>query len=414
MKRVWVLENAIPFHALPYEQSSADEKAIEYLLGKADLWEESVVKDLCQALCDGRFEVRAVSSTDELRRQLLASAQPPHAIIFDWETVGFSDAANMEAIRHVLSSTFAYVQVYSNDGDETLQGKLADLSKTFPNRLLPARNKADVAPEALRDAVRAAWTSSLAGEAADDVRAKVHRAVEDLLIDLCSVSKDALDALSTGGKEQLTSLALARVRDGLGPDGIHEPSGAKPKTVNDPAIRRLLSTFYYFFPNDEFVRTGDIVQRKSDGVYAIVITPWCDLERFQKKTSGWLTLVEAIPFSKESLAEEGIPSPVVKGSATASYEKTGSSIIPLASMPAAYRNRETLVDVAVVTHRWQSERITGIEKQLKYPLEKYERVCTLSDTFNTGIVSHLAKTIASVGIPDFPDFESGRLNDLVK
>ena len=66
-----------------------------------------------------------------------------------------------------------------------------------------------------------------------------------------------------------------------------------------------------------------------------------------------------------------------------------------------------------MTHSWNTTAIKGVESALRYGSVGPQRICTLTETFGGAVVSHLAKTISSVGVPDFPKFEVERLSGLL-
>ncbi len=220
-----------------------------------------------------------------------------------------------------------------------------------------------------------------------------------------------------GDANQFVSLVMAKLRDELGAGGVEE-LGAIIKgggaAESDLELRRLLSSFYYYFPQDEFVRTGDI-QIDGDGKLWLVVTPWCHLEDFRKKTAGWLTVVSACEMTPEALKAQGLSSDRIGASVTAPHGTAGPSIVVLPNVPTKENQRADLSDLVLITHSWHSRAIKSAGGALRYTdAVGAKRICTLTDTFSGAVMSHLAKTISSVGIPDFPKFEVERLSALIK
>ena len=157
--------------------------------------------------------------------------------------------------------------------------------------MLPVMAKQDVNATQLSAIVAAAWSDTIAGEVADGVREKARASVERVLIDLCSVRRSALAALLGTLDGGLDALLMAKLRDEFGSQGVgHFGALASDEQVEaTEQLRRFLSIFYYHFPDDDLVRTGDIVACDGDS-YAMVFSPQCLLERFRGKTGGRLTL----------------------------------------------------------------------------------------------------------------------------
>jgi hypothetical protein len=417
MKRIWIVENAVPFEQLAYLPPYIENTGVRYLLEEQpNEWTEDSVRVLCNQFCSDEYELAVFQSPGLLERHLRLGVAPPHVVIFDWEGVGFGDAINVDAIGGVLASTFSYVQVYTQYGADAVDGHLAQLRERYPGRLLPTRAKDQVTPAELRASVTEAWENTIAGETADAVRDRARAAVERLLIDLCSVPKTALAAVVKGSGNQFVSVVMAKLRDELGAAPVDELS-AIVKGDRAPGggedLRRLQSAFYYYFPQDDLVRTGDILV-KGDGNYAMVVTPWCNLESFQKKTGGYLTVVDACEITAHGFNGAGVARERIGESATASHGKASYSIVALPNVPKTFGDRKELIDLALITHSWNTVRVNGVEGQLRYGGFGFTRVCTLTETFGGAVVSHLAKTISSLGVPDFPKFEIERLTNLLK
>lgn len=417
MKRIWVVENAVPLERLSYPPPFVENTGIAYLLKdeKAE-WAELAVRRLCEAFCSDDYELTVLASPALLEKHLRSGIEPPHIVIFDWQGPGFGDDINVAAIDKLLSSTFSYVQVYTNFGADGVEGYLAPLRQRYGTRLLPTKAKDDVEAGDLRTYVIEAWQHTIAGETADAVRERARAAVERLLIDLCSVRKSALAAMSRGDVNQFVSLVMAKLRDELGASGLDQlativKGGGSADAAED--LRRLQSAFYYHFPQDEVVRTGDLVVDPA-GKYGMVITPWCHLESFQKKTGGYLTIIDACELKADALGAAGIVTDRVGESATAAHGKAAYSVVVLPNVPKNPGDRNALVDLALIAHGWNTVRVKDVDGALRYGALEFKRLCTLTETFSGAVVSHLAKTISSIGVPDFPKFEVERLSALAK
>src|SRR5258708_441330 len=93
MKRVWVVDDAIPvqvLHAAGPLPLRFEAVAVRYLVEHAPAaqWVEPPVLELCRALCGEEFEATFFLSPEQMLRALDQGATPPHAVIFDWEYPG--------------------------------------------------------------------------------------------------------------------------------------------------------------------------------------------------------------------------------------------------------------------------------------------------------------------------------------
>ena len=151
----------------------------------------------------------------------------------------------------------------------------------------------------------------------------------------------------------------------------------------------------------------------------MVFSPQCHLERFRKKTGGRLTLIDAEELTKNGIAElkkSGVTLSRVGSSAIASHGPAGYSVVVLPNVPMKSNGRNSLVDIALRTHAWTT---IHVEKQGDEALEYKEvtsvnRLCTIAETCCVAVVSHIAGVMASVGVPDFPEFERSRINRVLQ
>ena len=421
MTRVWIVDNAIPVQELSYVPRTLPKEGIRYLLeSHDDAWDEDEVRQLCDSLSGEAYELTVLLSPGSLKTLLQSGVEPPHVVIFDWEGPGFTNELNIDAIRCVLESSFSFVQVYTQLGVAAVEVHIQDLRTQFTDRMLPARAKEDVNAADLGGIVAAAWNETIAGEVADRVRANARASVERVLIDLCSVRSNALAALLEPAAGGLDALLMAKLRDEVGSQGVGQfdaLAGGGGQVEATDELRRFQSIFYYRFPADDLVRTGDLIVCDA-GTYAMVFSPQCHLERFRRKTGGRLTLIDAeelAPEGIEALRGSGVRLSRVGGSAIASHESAGHAVVVLPNVPREPDRRDSLLDVAIRTHAWNS---LEIKKEDGGPLLYADvpcvrRLCTITETWCGAVVSHIADVMASVGVPDFPAFEKARIDQVL-
>src|ERR1700722_9065159 len=196
MRRVWVVDDKIPLNELyagPYP-AKLDAEMVRRLVVDLEpaAWSEPAVLELCRALCEPEYESAFFLSPDAMLRTMKDGAIAPHAVIFDWEYPGATDETNLAALQHLLDSSFAYVQVYTQLGEGGVEPILADLRRKYSGRVLPAREKGVVNASALSAQIQEAWEGTIAGDVADKVREQVAGAVEHALIDFCEIGTSGI------------------------------------------------------------------------------------------------------------------------------------------------------------------------------------------------------------------------------
>jgi hypothetical protein len=422
VKRVWVVDDAIPVHVvhgggpLPLRFEA---EVVRHLVEQVarEQWAEPAVLELCRALCGEDFEATFFLSPEQMLRALAQGATPPHAVIFDWEYPGSTDDSNRKALDRLLRGSFVYVQIYTHLGHAAVDPKIADLREQFPGRLLPAKGKAEVTPAQMREDVKLAWTGTIAGELVDKVRSETFAAVERTLIDIGGVPKDILTAMTQGAAENLIHLVLAKVRDEIGDAGfeaLNEVFTGSQSAESTEAVRRLMSVWYYYFPADARVRRGDLIELDTSGDLGFVVTPPCDLVRFPKKTGGRLTWLRTVRLDSSGVATlktAGIKIDDIGGSIIAGHGAAGDTVILLPNVPLKHGSRDAVADYVVLCHAWDNRLYeTGTGGPLLYEnVAPYLRRCTLADPYASGVIAKIMSVMSSPGTPDLPKGERARL-----
>ncbi len=427
MKRVWVVDDAIPVQALHAEGPVAlrfEADTVRHLVENvpAEQWEEAPVLELCRALCEEDFEATFFLSPEQMIRALAQGATPPHAVIFDWEYPGSNNDRNRAALDQLLRGSFVYVQIYTRLGHAAVEPIVTDLRERFRGRLLPTKGKAEVTAAQLREDIRQAWSGTIAGEVADLVRRETFAAVERTLIDIGSVPKGVLAAMTQGAVENLLHLVLAKVRDEIGEAGYEALDsvfrGSQSEELTEDA-RRLLSVWYYYFPTDDRVRRGDLIELGAAGDLGFVVTPPCDLVSFPKKTGRRLTWLRTVRLDASGLGElktAGVKLDDIGGSIIAGHGSAGDTVILLPNVPLKHGSRDAFADYVVVCHGWNNRLCkTAPGGSLRYKdISPFSRRCTLADPYASGVISKIMSVISSPGTPDLPKGERDRLKAAVK
>lgn len=426
MKRVWLVDDQVPsqkFFGAVKAPVSCEGQLVRLLLEHADLeWEEPIVRDLCVALLDGEFELSCFTSPGAVRQELERVEVPPHLVVFDWAGVGFSPEENVRVIGALLGESPAFVQVYSHEALEAIDPHLKVLREDYPERLLPVAAKADVAPDKLTQKLDDAWQGTLGGPIADEVRLDVRRAVERTLVDLSAIPRAELSALAQRDKEGLLRLIFSKVREEVRTKAStvwEEVVAAQEAKVSGATMRRLLSSAYYFFPLDDLMRRGDLVEIDGEGdCLWMIATPPCDLARFPKKTARRAVMLKVIPVTDENvrkLAGLGAEFDRLGNSIVASQGRSGDLFVPLPNVPAEAGSRKSLRDYLLLSYGWSS-RIISVplnERRPRYMpevLPGIRRRCCMAEGVVDAVISKVASVITSPGLADLPTGEIERLS----
>lgn len=420
MNRVWVVDDTIPIHELytgPFPSRLEAELVRHLAQQRPDAWEEPEVLELCRTLCEPDYDAVFFLSPEAMLRAFEQDAIPPHAVIFDWEYPGSDNSKNRAALEQLLRTSFAYVQVYTHLGEEGVEPHLADLREKYRGRLLPTRAKANVTPPDLAEEIRKAWAGTMAGELADRVRKQVFGAVERSLIEMCSISRGAIAAMTQGTTDNLLHIVLSKIRDEIDTCGFEvfeEIVGTSYAGDSSDNLRRLMSVWYYSFPSDNRVRRGDLIE--VDGELGFVVTPSCDLARFPKKTGRRLTWLRCVRFDQEGLGRlryTGYELNKVGNSIIAGHGGAGEAIVVLPNVPEIYGKRDAVADYILLCHAWENRLFADAPGgTLTYDhLSGMKRRCTVADPFASAIVARVTGVISSPGMPDLPKGEGLRLNE---
>ena len=423
MTRVWLVDDELPYDKLIPVPDRVEKRALEHLIGTVSVWSDNpAVRSLCEKLtADANVEITALASPAVLAKYLESGITPPHVVIFDWQGLGFEPALNVATIEKTLQSTFAYVQVYTHYDAAEVEPHLAPIRPKYQGRLLPAKSKHDVNANELFATVKAEYEKTIAGDIADQARTRIRRALEEALVELCSVPKTSLAALVDGKAEVLFSLVASKLRDGLGSEGAEFIEDALTRAAaaeSTEGLRRFQSIWYYYFPTDQVVRRGDIA-RTMDGTLVLIISAQCDLARFPKKTAMYLTFAPTVELTKANAQSlRNVTKRKLKkigDSAISSHDEFGHSFVLLPNIPVVAGTRDSLKDYLVRCHALQSKEMPRAgELALKYSeVDGLERVCTLAEPFAAAVVGHLFATLSAAGMPDFPAFEKQRLQQLL-
>ena len=233
---------------------------------------------------------------------------------------------------------------------------------------------------------------------------------------MCAVPRAGIAAIAQGRPENLVHVVLSKVRDEIAvgaSEVLAEIAGATAgEAGSSEGLRRLMSVWYYFFPSDNRVRRGDLVE--IDGGLGLVVTPPCDLVKFPKKTGRRLTWLRCIRLDAEGLETiraAGYKLNTVGNSIIAAHGEAGEALVLLPNVPLEHGKRDALADYVVLCHAWESRLIEDAPGGVATydHLSGFRRRCALADPFATAVVARVTSVISSPGTPDLPGGELARL-----
>jgi hypothetical protein len=239
----------------------------------------------------------------------------------------------------------------------------------------------------------------------------------------------------------IVDLITAQVREHVRDNGLFnriqslvEQTSANT-SYSSSDIAKVVRDFYafrlYSHPKDDLVRTGDIAAQFDNaevGGYIVILTPQCDLEKFWKKTRGTLTLIKLHPWK----SDEGIKK--AKQYGNKDMRQIGNSItarepmilpsIPVSTIESSdYALFVHEIEHAVLRNQ-ELEDVGKNNQQVQKPLTyshietsnnlKLVRVCRISEPFLSGILNGMKASLFQLGIPDYPNNEKTRLEEMLK
>jgi hypothetical protein len=463
----------------------------------ADWWDDGPLRVLCEQLVRKAGCVTAFTHPSSAIQHLDRGAPIPDVVVFDLDYRFSAVGARrpLELLKQMLGRCVSVVQVYTNTDVEEASRLLKPLRRQYQTRLEAPQYKADTDAEQLMRVMKDRLARSLSAHLARRIRRSSSVAVEDVLtriddlplnvavrllagraetpeelelVELLSVKVG--EALESAPKlaavveefvtdrevpaervketvREIVALLASNVRERVLYDGglfaaiksaweaIEQGEENRDETETEGIVQEFFAFRLYDHPNDDLVRTGDIIllpssedasQDASPDLY-LVLTPPCDLAHFWYRTRGVLTLARMYPMTKERgiqrVRSYANPKPNRIESITARHPM----VFP--SVPLSKNERE---DYALFVYEirylefdgsalWKQNEGISKKKRFSCPLTYQElrelgvnthRKCRVSEPFLSGVLAELGDHLFRPGVPDFPDEERERLKGL--
>ena len=440
-----------------------------------DRWEDPPLKALCVELLEKVRQITVFRFPDHAVQHLDRGGPVPDVVVFDWEYGSFiDDDQRAELLQCLLSRCVSAVLIYTNRDVSVVENDIQKLPPYCGKRLAAPRHKSRTDAAGVLSAIQAKLDTSLSARLAKKLRRVTSEAVENLLVradqlpleaavtmiseeapedqqfvellsSKASVALSSCQEVSDSVREWVTrhgvppaqasivideivSSLAASIRRAIQYDkDVYDqiscawttgsPSDQSARDDLAEAVRKFFSFRLYDQPNDELVRTGDLVSLDAEDTpdcanlnLHMVITPSCDLAHFWKKTGGNITLVRLLPLEE---SRSRVPRDYQPHSITAS----NPMLMP--SIPV----KGQLLDCFLFAHdiryeyiEKQGNSVQGGEKRefLGYDLleGRFRRYCKVSEPFLTGILAKISETLFRSGVYDFPKQERDRLKAL--
>jgi hypothetical protein len=452
-------------------------KALCHILqDKKQTWCEPPVKSILEkAVANPYWRVSAARNPEFFLKDFQSSLNKPDVLIFDWDYAGSPKTAE-DYLTEFLEQTYCIVRIYTGvDKIEQINDVLKkDKFIQYKSRITVSE-KSKVDADSLLKEVQAIQENNFSYKFGPKLRQVTLNSLEAILVSLGKNSIDEVMTLlntndtaetdfkeilvekmrnhlkeaetllvsldesklsSKDGQSIIDSIA-EKLRNDLNNCEIQLISESKPGTIKAgdskvaDAAASLWSYRLYYTPSDKRVRRGDIVKRKSDCQYFIVVTGDCDLNLLWRKNYGYVNLVPILQIKKGS-------DDLTFHFNLAKYkkEKTSFAINSLKASPNGFAEGSLLLPfVPVNNERFNfiafPKEITSVHTSnpisdkndvdkvrntsLTYELfSGYDRVCTISEPFLTPFVDTLLGALSGLGVPDYPEAVKSVIDSRIK
>jgi len=222
-------------------------------------------------------------------------------IILDWLLDGESSTLAKVCLHKIRDSYFVPVLVWTEEL-ESFKTEEENVKKSFPEACLKALSKSEVDYKDLLDFL-ANWYEKTPAKLSNWLRKSIIASVEEALYTLAAHSEDDLarglkilisleDTSKVVDMEHVTDVLLRLVGRAIYTNEEFnnqvrqaiEDLKYEPKR-REKIVSRIQKLHMYYKPQDNFVRTGDIVKIifdadvQSEDIKGVVVTPACDLAR---------------------------------------------------------------------------------------------------------------------------------------
>ena len=413
-------------------------------------WDDTAIQKLCINLLQKGWNIQAFHHPNFYEDKLAKDIYISDILVFDWE-YKTGGVEQISILRRILSGYSVYVYIFSGADKEgeirelirdklkEFSGRVSYLSKDdgngyektaldFSNKLneMKEKNFSFYFGSSIRRIVANSIESILVKFADMNLKNVLSLLSHDRLDDELSLdmkdiislkiaehvktSSEIRNILFQGGiekdvVEELIGMLEGKIKNSIISTKLPLPISQTSEEICDiDVIRSLWSFMLYYKPLDEdqIVRTGDIIAKKSSTDFShlyLVITDDCSLSRFVKKTGGILNTVELTRITSE--ADNKIK---IKGltSLTNIAGLSGTNGRPLLLPYIPVEDNKLHDYLLLMQKHFTIECKVKEGPSLIYDDIDYRRVCSISSPFLHPLIGTIITNLFGWGCSDYP------------
>lgn len=442
---ICIIDDEIPASGIQWIRDTEllNSSNLEYLLIQTEKpWTDETIKNLIKTLLkatseDGTstWDVYGYTNPSFYINTLENGAFRADIVIFDWDYPGASSDTNSESLlQEILNKTFSLVFIFSKaDKQEEIGRILAKPEfQIYKERLFYLDKAIDGNDQttALLEKAEQLYQTNFSFRFAHVLRTKATQSMDKILSDMGKIFLNDVKnhiVIGDGGKRDFVDFITEKFRFALASKDIYElvekiPEPAQDMPVPDAVAVKKMWSYRLYFQNetgDDLVRCGDVI-RGEDAFY-LVLSADCDLHGFWKKNLGIVNTVVLHELDQANITLKDTLSVCMKPDKISGKIQSllgrvgelseGPFVLPFVPIDGDMRN------FLVLPKDLFSKRITSFpedwgtlnEKSKSRLSMKYaywpgaQRFCTVAEPFLTPVITHILKTIAGNGVPDYSD-----------
>ncbi len=401
---------------------------IKYLLQQPNTeWSDSVVKSMCEKLLSEpqKLAVSAFTSPAFYSNYIKETVYSPEIVIYDWDyNWGPGDNQSEEYLLEILQHSFTMVFIFSEQDniEEITQVTSGGHFKPYKNRLMVVDKNKKNSVKTILSKFETKEKNNFSFAYGQKMIFESNRAINKVLSDISLLSIENYYA-SISSKEEngkyffskydFIDAIIPRYKNELSKFEWREMSikRAKPKIQEIKAV--WAHRLYDNTPSSN-VLMGDIV-KNDKGLYYLVISSDCHLERFWKKNGGYVSLIPLLKMNSAK-GKNQVKLLLNNQSKISSLTNSQSAITILPTVPVA---TSKYCDFILIPKGIKSIEIkkgdNPNEAVLTYDVfAGYSKVVSLLDPFKSPLIQFVMDNISGYGCPDFPPSMQKYLSDCIK
>lgn len=401
---------------------------IKYLLLQPNTeWNDSVVKSMCEKLLGEpqKLVVSAFTSPAFYSNYIKETVYSPEIVIYDWDyNWGPGDNQSEEYLLEILQHSFTMVFIFSEQDniEEITQVTSGSRFKPYKNRLMVVDKNRKNSIKTILSKFETKEKNNFSFAYGQKMIFESNRAINKVLSDISLLSIENYYA-SISSKEEngkyffskfdFIDAIIPRYKNELSKFEWREMSIKKTK----PKIQEIKAVWAHrLYDNTPSLNVlmGDIV-KNDKGLYYLVISSDCHMEKFWKKNGGYVSLVPLLKMNSIK-GKNQVKLLLNNQSKISSLTNSQSAITILPTVPVA---SSRYCDFILIPKGIKSIEIKkgddSNETVLKYDMFKgYSKVVSLLDPFKSPLIQFVMDNISGYGCPDFPPYMQKYLSDSIR